>query len=91
MAIITDHKWKTLLNWCDLTDDEQCEFDWIPEGSEDDFSFFRYRNWPYCTANFEKSSIPGWDGMSADTFFSGVLIKFNPHNSNEYMAGTYIG
>jgi|SRR5690606_25061533 len=49
-------------------------FDWMEDPETED-GFFRFRNIWYHLSEFERTSVPGWDGAHADTFFSAVLLK----------------
>lgn len=77
VTIITNNQYRELLNWWDLTEKEQNElkdsYDNVTESQ-----FFRYKNQIYDLSNFMRSShFKGWDGYAADSFFSGLLIKFS--------------
>ena len=86
MEIKTNHHYRPLLSWHELTDAEQAEH-------EDDYddvqesTFFRYCNWIYDMNDFLRvndSHLPsaehwlyGWDGYKNDSFFSSVVIKYS--------------
>jgi hypothetical protein len=57
--------------------------------------FFRYRGWWYHVTDFMGFGDPhsplaalGWDGYHADSYFSGVVIRFH-RNDEQYMIGTF--
>ncbi len=78
-----------LIDYSELTDLEVKDFDWC---SGDEW-FFRYRGTVYCVSEFMASAaFPLWDGVSHDTWFSGVLIKLNPDDDDSVIrVATYLG
>jgi len=84
MKIQTNHHYRPLLSWHDLTDAEQAEH-------EDDYGavhhsrFFRYHNSIYDMSDFvrpaylsnERLALNKWDGMKGETFFSAVVVKYS--------------
>lgn len=78
--ITTNNVARDILNGYDLTEDERKEFDYIDwkmveEGVENP-EFVRYKGELYHLGDIERSTIPEWDGMVSETFFSGVLFKY---------------
>lgn len=47
-----------------------------PEWSEEEEDCFTYKGETYFISEFERSNIPGWDGIHCDTFFSAIIIRF---------------
>lgn len=95
MDIITNHNWRNFLYGYELTESEKSDFDWIDSEEIDSTDFIKYKNRIYSISEFlyipENSSIPGdWDGYISDSYFSGVLIKLNPENSDQYKIATFI-
>lgn len=62
------------------------QFDYLDPEVDD--GFFSYRGHWYHTSQFMRASIPGWDGVAADGFFSGVLIKISS-DGEQFKVGTY--
>lgn len=95
ITIKTDRKYRNLLSWGELTPKEQKEFDWMQSSdtvTPEDADFIRYRNWVYYLGDFERVTHPelkDWDGFTCDTFFSGVVVKYNPEDSDQVMIGTF--
>ena len=95
IRIITNNRWRTLLDWNELTPKEQEEFDWIEDPEENPHEFFRYRGQVYCTADFLVVSkgypfydAPGkWCAYRSDSFFSAVLIRYHPDGNDEVVVG----
>lgn len=81
MKIITNHQWRPILGYHELTEKEKEGLDYL---NEDNGSFFRYRGNVYPLCNIMRIGYPGrnndpelkeWDAIENDTFFSGILIK----------------
>jgi hypothetical protein len=83
MKIITDNKFRKLLYGYELTGKEKLQFDDIDKEDFDSHDFFRYKGYVYDPDEFlriENNSDPEfskYDGYSNDTYFSGILIKYN--------------
>jgi hypothetical protein len=79
VTIRTNNVPRDLLDWSDLTNKEQAEFDYIDDPQYATQRFFRYRGWTYDVQEFMSANgnnaLMGWDGYSSDSYFSGVLIK----------------
>lgn len=86
MKIKTNHHYRPVLYWNDLTDAEQAEH-------QDDYGavhhsrFFRYQNCLYDLNHFlrvndalngrgQDHSLYGWDGYKNESFFSSVVVKY---------------
>ena len=59
----------------------------------DDYEFIYYKNNYYLLNDFMRTcrmsdEFKGWDGYISDTFFSGVLIKYNAEHES-YQLATY--
>ena len=89
MHIRTNHQYRNTLDWCQLTTKEQREFDYLDtDDARSGAEFVRYKGWIYDAAEFmniDKRIAPHpqrpgwehWDGYHSDSFFSGILIKFD--------------
>ena len=92
LTITTNNIPRKVLSWYDLTAREQAEFDF---DTKEENSYFRYKNWCYCLADFmtfdEYAPIEfaGWQGYHGDSFFSGVVIKFADKYCEEIIVGEY--
>jgi len=88
VTIKTNHVPRGLLDWEDLTLDEQAVFAYIDIDNPAEAPvarFFRYRGSCYDLHDgFERLSTPGalrdalagWDGFQSDSFFSGIAVRF---------------
>lgn len=85
MKITTDNKYRPLISGYELTNKEKLEFDYhVGDGM-----FFRYRGHVYSIGEFIRDSGPNnWDASSADTAFSGTLIKLS--KCGEYVKVGYM-
>lgn len=79
LTITTNNVPRDLLTGADLTDAELAEFDWLDD-AESDGGFFRYRGTVYNLSDFERTSLKGWDGISHDSYFSGVVVRLVDDN-----------
>ena len=79
--IKTNHRYQPLLFWHCLTKTEKKSFDWIKEGTEDEYEFFRHHGQCYCISELmvcrDIEPLKGWDGYCNDTFFSGIVVRFS--------------
>ena len=81
ISIITNNVPRHITCGYELTEKERAEFDFL-EGDDLDWgSFFRYRGDVHYLGNFMRipegaDELSGWDGYSADSFFSGTLVRY---------------
>lgn len=78
ITVTTNNHQRPVLYGSDLTDAERAEFDYI-DWQADDATFFRYRGQVYDLSEFIESvplSVHGWDAYRADSFFSGLVIRY---------------
>ena len=77
LKIRTNGHYREVLDWSQLTVKEQEEYAYL---EEDGGSFFRYKNWTYFLGDFMRigndAPFKGWDGYHSDSFFSGVLVRY---------------
>lgn len=94
MEIITNNVPRDLICWHDLTPEEREDFDYIEDKYDERLSprLFRYKGEVYDLHEFElaSDSLKGWDGYQADTYFSGVLVKYTK-DYYQIIAGRYYG
>lgn len=92
---------RLVLDWEQLTQKEQAEFDYF-DPKDGPGNFVRYRGWVYDLNDF--TAVPrdleayapnsifygmrGWDGYVSDSYFSGVVMKYTPDLDHVVM-GTY--
>ncbi|MGZ4518837.1 MAG: hypothetical protein ACXVGB_00265 [Mycobacteriaceae bacterium] len=85
--VVTNHQPRHTIDAWDLTQAERETFDYLDwdaiDRGEDYVTFFRYRGQLYDCGEFLLTSVPGWDGISTDTFFSATLIRFVETDSGE--------
>ena len=99
MNITTNNVPRLLIDGYDLTPTERAEFDYYrwPDladgpatGSFDgeDATFFRYRGQLYDIGEFMHADhIDGWDGYHSDSFFSAIVVRFDPDDSDHVVVG----
>jgi hypothetical protein len=70
----------------------QSQFDHLNEDDALD-GFFSYKGYWYHTSDFLRMEglaieLPGWDGYTSDSYFSGVVLKLSS-DGERYRIGTY--
>jgi hypothetical protein len=96
IKIITNHRERNLLDWSELTEKEQKEFDYLDTDEKKmEASFVRYKGIAYDVGDFQyvQGGLPfaGWDGFVSDSFFSGVLLKWGSDgNFDTVIMGRYL-
>jgi hypothetical protein len=77
MTIKTNNIPRDVLAWFDLTRDERANFAHY-RGEDDGAAYVRYGAWVYDLSDTPRapSDLSPWDGMAAETYFSGVLFRF---------------
>lgn len=81
MKIITNHHYRPILNWDQLTESEQDLRYGMYDGIEES-SFFEYRDCLYDLNDFMRNTdnspfSSDWDGYKNESFFSSVLVKYD--------------
>jgi len=90
--IATNHRWRDLVYRHDVPADILSDrFDWLTETDTD--GYFCYRGWWYHISEFTvlptgELTALGWQGYHGDSFYSGVVIKFNK-DGDAIQLGTY--
>ena len=94
LTIKTNHHWRESIRWEDLTEKERSDFDYLDTpDARLQAEFTRYRGFVIHINEMQRITRNGtpygdWDGVCADSFFSGVLIKFDRH-CERFQLGTY--
>lgn len=98
MTIKTNNVPRDVLFWDELTDAERAEFDYLDDmESQSDASFFRHRGTVYDLGEFSRTPtektmdgvFKDWDGYRADSYFSGLLVKYVQDNERVIVATYY--
>ena len=88
MKIKTNHNFRPILSWHELTESEQSEYAWLHDMAKES-SFFRFKDWAYDLSDFTRvitnnmqrqgteHELYGWDGYKNETLFSSVLVKYS--------------
>lgn len=89
LKVTTNNVPRLMLDFSELSEAERAQFDYIGEDGEG--AFIRYRGWTYDLGEFLRGpsdvGLAGWDGYSSDSFFSGVVVKFCPDDSEPHSNG----
>jgi hypothetical protein len=98
VTIKTDHKWRNLVYRSDVPASVlKSQFDYLSEDDDGADGFFCYRGWWYHVSDFMAVDYKGdqdpfadghWDGYANDSYFSGVVVKFDK-DCERVMCGTY--
>jgi hypothetical protein len=94
LQIISNNQERQTIYWHQLTAKEKKEFDYLDtEEKQDEATFVRYKHWIYDVSEFMRiehnEALKRWDGYHSDTYFSGILIKFVPDDSDYVIMGRY--
>lgn len=78
LTVVTNNQPRLLLSWDELTPKEQREFDYLEGEARYDADFVRYRGRVYELGEFDIAgeSLPAWEGAQADSYFSGILVRY---------------
>lgn len=90
MLIKSNHQYRNLLSWFELSEQEQSEFEGVSNISQ--YDFVRYKGNIYIVSDFMRTpeTLSDWDGVQSDSYFSGVLIKFDTDFGDTVKMATYI-
>ncbi len=93
MKIKCNNKPRHIIGHWELTEKEQSQFDYLPDGEG---SFFRYKNIIYDMGEFIRIAPhpqrPNWEKFDcylSETFFSGVLVKVSEDLESVIVASYY--
>lgn len=94
MKIITNNRPRQLLEYHELPERIQADFDYVDKEDPGGYRFFCYRgNW-YDTFEFQRISglsplcVGRWTGYQSDSFFSGVVLRY-ANDFEEVIVGRY--
>lgn len=93
VTIRTNNKPRSIIYGYELTTKEKQDFDYLDDIELS--SFVRYKGQVYNLGEFLiiTKNMPfydkGWQGYSSDSFFSGLVIKYCPTDSEAVIVGRY--
>lgn len=101
VEIVTNNHWRPVIPWYELTLDQRSEFDYLHwqdmENGLDYAEFVAFKGQLYYVNDFVEAGIgnsqrpewlKGWDNYMSDSFFSGLVIRYNG-DGTEVVIGTY--
>lgn len=79
MEIISNGQYRDLVSLREIPERFQSDFDYVDESDYDSSRFFQYKGYWYDLDQFMRAPqfAPNWDGYAADSYFSGILVKFD--------------
>jgi hypothetical protein len=98
VTVITNNVPRDVVEAWELTPKEREEFDYLDweaiEEGRDSASFVRYKGEVYDLGEFMlytglELELRKWHGICADTFFSGMLIRYPDHYFEQVVVGRY--
>jgi hypothetical protein len=104
MNIKTNNQYRYYTYFCNLAPKVQAEFDYLdPENEDHQYRrFVKYKGQWYDLNDFlrcnlrcnkilrrEGGDIGQWDGYSADSYFSGVLCKYDQYDSERVLMASF--
>jgi hypothetical protein len=100
LTIRTNNVPRLLLDWNQLTEKEQKDFDYLTDDERIERDFIRYRGVAYDLDEFSRcpdSSNPSpaalafsnWDAYQSDSYFSGVLFRYTEYDRDRVIMATY--
>lgn len=78
--VITNGRPRDVLTWHDLTEKQRGEFDYLDsDDARHGAQFARYRAWVYDLGEFMRApaDLAPWQGCHVETFFSGILWRWD--------------
>jgi len=90
IEIKTNHHYRPLITWDDLSKIEKEEFDYL-KTDDDRYSsvFFRYKSNVYDISQFSDWKDTYWHAYQSETYFSGILIKYSEFRDKLKVATYY--
>ena len=85
MDIVTNNAPRQLINGFELSDKERQEFDYLTDDELCESVFFKYKGDIYDLGEFMRitdtmtlhdNQLKEWDGYMADSYFSGILVRY---------------
>lgn len=82
LIIKTNNHYRPLVYGHELTEKERVDFDYFDKDELDNALFFRYKGSVYTLGDFMAchNNLKQWDGIHAESFFSGILVKLSRCN-----------
>lgn len=83
LTVTSNYHWRELVEWHQLPEDAQADFDYLNENDKWSPRFVLFRGDWIDTGDAERSNISGWDGQQTDSFSSATVWRFNSPERNE--------
>jgi hypothetical protein len=96
LQIKSNYRWHSLSSWHEIAPEiAEKEFEYIPEEERHTPRLMHYRGSWHDLEDMLKigEELPlqfqGWDAYKPDTFFSGIVIRYNKEDYDYVQIGTY--
>lgn len=94
ILIQSNYRPRTLEYGYQLSEKEKAEFDYIDPEDFDMHDFLRYKGRVYDAGEFMQVQpnspfYPYWHGQYNDSYFSGILMRIDPDDSDRVIVGTF--
>lgn len=96
VTIKTNNVPRNITDAYELSAAERAEFDYLNwdaiDSGSDSASFVRFKGELYDLGEFMVSTNPElshWDGHRSDSFFSGLVIRFDRNDADKVIVGTF--
>jgi hypothetical protein len=89
LTITTNNRARDLVTFYDLPLFEQDDFDYVEGEDRHGYRFFRYRGSWYDSHEFTICDLAGWHAQQPDTFFSGILVRYDEWDGESVVVGSY--
>jgi len=94
MKIKTNNQYRYVDYFCELSESVQKEFEYLDVNNEEHASlpFVEYKGQYYDLGEFllaDNGHFKAWDGVASDSYFSGVLCKFDEYDNERVLMASY--
>jgi len=96
LTIITNYHWHDLLSVAELPKSKQSDFDYIESDERHSLRIVKYKGMYSDVSEFMRISeyapepFKKWQGYSSDSFFSGLLVRYDEDNYERVQIALYL-
>jgi hypothetical protein len=89
MEYVSNYHERNLTYGYELSEKERKGFDYLDNDNFDMHDFLRYRGELYDIEEFTTLEHPYWQGVRADTYFSGIVVRFTDDGESVIVGRCY--